>query len=446
MMNLSSLSKAAALAIVVAVSGLFVYPLTFLFPAWAETCDLLVTAFAVTAGFGSLWYIWKTRHVLAGVSDVCVRAYRGDLEARILNANEKGELGVLQNNMNNMLDIVDAFVREAAASMDHVANAKYFRTILVRGLPGAFRNTAKVNNTAVECMASKVKEFGSFTSNLVNESEMMIQSIGGAVSKMLTGADALTSAAKSTSEQSVSASASSEEVTVNVQTVSAAAEELSKSIMEISRQLTAVSRVATGAVAEAERSNKTITGLVDAVNKIGDVIALINDIASQTNLLALNATIEAARAGEAGKGFSVVASEVKALANQTAKATEEITGQISAIQTATNEAVTAIQAVGKTIGTINEYSSAIASAVEEQNAATSEIARNVQQAATGTQEVSSNISKIANGANEVTKGAEKTREAADEVGAVSDNLAKRTITLREELDKFLKGCVASEAA
>jgi methyl-accepting chemotaxis protein len=216
-----------------------------------------------------------------------------------------------------------------------------------------------------------------------------------------------------------------------VQTVSAAAEELASSVAEIGRQVTQSAKVTESAALEAKRTNETVTGLVQAAAKIGEVVGLINDIASKTNLLALNATIEAARAGEAGKGFAVVASEVKSLANQTAKATEDIIDQITAIQAATNNAAGAIQSIGKTIGEINEISASIAGAIEEQSAATSEIARNVQQAAGATQEVSTNISGI-------TEAAHHTGDAAGEVSAATGGLSREAETLRGEVAKFLK--------
>jgi methyl-accepting chemotaxis protein len=184
------------------------------------------------------------------------------------------------------------------------------------------------------------------------------------------------------------------------------------------------------AVNEATRTNGMVEGLSAAAQKIGDVVKLISDIASQTNLLALNATIEAARAGEAGKGFAVVASEVKSLANQTAKATEEIAAQVAAMQDATSDAVTAIQSIGGTIGSINEIATTIASAVEEQGAATQEIARNVQEAAQGTGQVSSSIVGV-------NQAASETGAASSLVLASADELGRQAESLRGDVDKFL---------
>ena len=188
-----------------------------------------------------------------------------------------------------------------------------------------------------------------------------------------------------TTDQSAKVAAAAEQTASSVQTVAASAEELSSSIQEISRQVTQSSSIAQNAVGQANRTEAMVGRLVEASQKIGEVMALIQTIAGQTNLLALNATIEAARAGEAGRGFAVVANEVKALSSQTAKATDEITSQIQEIRDATGSTVNAIREIGTTIGQMNEITGSIAAAVEEQGAATNEIARSVQQAAQGAQ-------------------------------------------------------------
>jgi methyl-accepting chemotaxis protein len=188
--------------------------------------------------------------------------------------------------------------------------------------------------------------------------------------------------------------------------------------------------VAGKAVDEAARTNRTVKGLSDASQKIGAVVALINDIASQTNLLALNATIEAARAGEAGKGFAVVASEVKSLATQTAKATEDIAGQVAGMQQATGQAVGAIEGISGTIDTLSKIATTIASAIEEQGAATAEISRNVQQAAGGTKTVSENIGGVA-------QTADRTGGAAGQVLEAATRLSEQSDALRRQVDRFL---------
>ncbi len=219
----------------------------------------------------------------------------------------------------------------------------------------------------------------------------IVQSVSSSAEQLQGNATTMSSISEETSRQAIVVLAATAEASSNVQTVATATEELSSSISEITRQVSESASIARDAVAEVDRTNAGVAGLAEAANKIGSVVQLIQDIASQTNLLALNATIEAARAGEAGKGFAVVASEVKNLATQTARATEEITGQIGAIQQETNQTVNAIQTIGGTVLRLSEIAASLAAAIEEQSAATQEIARNVQQAAVGAEEVARNI-------------------------------------------------------
>ncbi|PWC90839.1 hypothetical protein TSH100_02110 [Azospirillum sp. TSH100] len=263
------------------------------------------------------------------------------------------------------------------------------------------------------------------------------RAVGGVIHSVATETEALqhraqemTNVADRTGQLAADVAQATEQTSANVQTVAAATEELSSSIDEISRRVTESSHIATEAVTVAGRANGKVEGLAAAVERIGAVVELINSIASQTNLLALNATIEAARAGEAGKGFAVVAQEVKALATQTAKATEDISGQVAAIQAATGEAVQEIQQISRIIAVIDEAATSIAATVEEQGSATREISRNVQQAAQGTQEVAGSIGGVSSAAGQ-------SRAVAGDVLNTVRQLSTQADTLRTEVARFL---------
>jgi methyl-accepting chemotaxis protein len=339
---------------------------------------------------------------LGSVCGVMDRLAKGDLAVEVPFVERRNEIGHIS--------------RSLAVFKDRLIDAERLRT------------------EREEATTRAVAERKSAMNRIAGEFE---QSVGGivdgaasAATEMQRSAQSLSAIAKETTRQSTTVAAAAEQTTANVRTVAAAAEELSTSGQEISRQIAQSASIAQSAVAQAERTNAMVEGLLDATQKIGEVMGLIQNIAAQTNLLALNATIEAARAGEAGKGFAVVASEVKALSTQTAKATEEIADQIQAIRDATGATAGAIREIGTTIAQIDEIATTIAAAVEEQGGSTKEIARSVQQAAQGTQGVMQNIAGVTTASGQVGTAAELV------LGSAGD-LAKQSDRLKQEVESFL---------
>jgi methyl-accepting chemotaxis protein len=373
-----------------------------------KTLSMLLSLGGLALGLAIAWLIGRgiSRPIVA-MTGAMTKLAGGDKSITVPALGRKDEIG-------QMADAVEVF-KQNAIEMDRLAAEQ--------------RKEQERKEARQRAIEGYIKSFDESVSGLLGI-------LASAATEMRSTAESMSATAEETSRQSTAVAAASEQASTNVQTVAAAAEELTSSIGEITRRVSESTQIAGRAVDEAVRTNGAVKGLAEAAQKIGNVVQLINDIASQTNLLALNATIEAARAGEAGKGFAVVASEVKSLATQTSKATEEIAGQIQAMQGATEGAVGAIEGIGSTITKISEIATAIASAVEEQGAATQEIARNVQQAAAGTSEVSTNITGV-------TQAAGQTGAASAQVLSTAGELAKQSEVLRGEVNKFLENIRAA---
>ncbi|WP_321343748.1 methyl-accepting chemotaxis protein [Breoghania sp.] len=300
------------------------------------------------------------------------------------------------------------------------------------------RNSEAARRGDLERESRRAVEFETAAQDFQGQMASLLETIANSVENLEHASTNLNAGAEQTTGQSRAVASAAAEASTNVETVASAAEELAASVAEISRQVGASSDIASRAADQADTTNIRIKGLSEAATRIGEVVSLIQAIAEQTNLLALNATIEAARAGEAGRGFAVVASEVKELATQTSKATEDIAAQISSIQNETEQAVSAIADITATVNQINEITGGIAAAVEQQGAATTEIARNIQEASRGTQEVSANIEGV-------SSVAQITNEAAATVGAASGELKREAGLLNANVSTFM-GKVSRSAA
>jgi methyl-accepting chemotaxis protein len=292
--------------------------------------------------------------------------------------------------------------------------------------------TRRVDVAGSDAIGQMGEGLGQFLADLRKTIETIgghSRGVGESSTELLSVSQTMAASAEETSRQATVVSAAAEQVSQNVSTVAAGAEEMSVSVREISQNAADAAAVATEGVSVARTTNETVAKLGESSQEIGKVIKVITSIAQQTNLLALNATIEAARAGEAGKGFAVVANEVKELAKETAKATEEIGQKIEAIQTDTRDAVSAIDRISEIIDRVNEIQSTIATAVEEQTATTAEISRSVSEAAQGANEIASNINSVAEAAQSTAEGAASTQSAAEQLGTMST-------ALNEMVDRF----------
>jgi len=429
MTNSSSLFKGKTLSII----ALAILVLLFIQLIVSGAMTIVIAVLIIAASLSITFTLFQnsplsgsSSQAIEEVTKVCKEIDQGNFEARIT-LSTQGKEQELYDAVNAAIDRTDAFVREAAAAMEYVAEKKYYRPIIERGMTGAFLkasqdinksliNLTDVQNSALELKAKVDDVVGRVVEN-ANEIVSVAENMGTRIDESSSGTIDVAESAIETSE--------------SIMLVAAAAEELAASVREISRQVSYASETAQNAMENVDSIQIDISTLSTESQNIGEVIQLISDIAAKTNLLALNATVEAARAGESGKGFAVVAAEVKNLADQTSKATDRISEQIGHIQSATENVVRKSYDINHTINEINDVSGAIAIAVEEQGAATNDISDKVTTVSTQSSMVSDRIGDIAQSSAGAYAGAIKVIWAAgDQIDPVQE--------LDDDMKKFFK--------
>jgi methyl-accepting chemotaxis protein len=396
------------------------------------TTKLAVGAMAALVGLLALCFLFY-RNIAAtirAIVTVMERLSRDETDVDVPNQERKDEIGAIARSVQVFKENAAEMRRLQAEQREAEHRQIEEERQREREKAAAERSAAEALQQRAEKQRERAEKIDALIESFNGEAADALDAVSHAASEIRTLAEAMAQSAEDTSGQSSSVAAASEQAADNVRSVATAAEELASSVHEIGRQVEESARITRNTATSARETDSKVQGLADAASKIGEVVNLINDIASQTNLLALNATIEAARAGDAGKGFAVVASEVKSLANQTARATEEIAGQIGAIQDATGTAVQAIQEIASTIEQIDEIAAGISSAVEQQGASTREIAGNVQQMAAAAGDITGRIGSV-------NAAAAESGEAATRVHRSAEDMVQRGETLRSRIAEFI---------
>ncbi|MBF0561700.1 MAG: sensory rhodopsin II transducer [Alphaproteobacteria bacterium] len=428
MINSSSVSKAALAGGLAVLAALVQVVVLVVQGNWGLVGVSLVV---IAAGLGVQYFLRQTQKSLEKTQIALKRACDGNLDSRVILIQEHGVVGDVMHSINRLLDVTEAFAKEAGTAMSYASKGKYYRPILLRGLKGEFIHHAKSVNNALVMMDETTKAFIKGVTAIGANIMEVVGSVSSTATELEASSGTMSHVALESSDKAMVVADAAEQTSRIVAEVAEATEDVSTHISEVARQVSRSAEMASTAVEQAGKTDSTIQSLAEAARKIGDVAGLINQIASQTNLLALNATIEAARAGEAGKGFAVVANEVKQLANQTARATGEITQHISDIRIAADNSVSALREIGAVIRDINDIASSVAGAATQQGEAMRTISTNVRDA-------SSKVLHVAETIAEVAEGASTTQRGATEVLAAAGELTQRSIKLKDDVELFVE--------
>ncbi|MTJ82799.1 MAG: sensory rhodopsin II transducer [Telmatospirillum sp.] len=426
-MNLSSVSKACLASGIAAVMAVLlgIGVLSEGHPVLALPAGVIVLAAALT-----IFWLRRAGASLGKTCDVLAAAAQGNLDRRVTGVAASGVIGRMAINVNRLLDLTEAFTKEADAAMACAAEGRYFRKILGEGLSGEFAAHATLINGALTSMGERTTTFATESSGIGGTIKTASQGMAATATELEATSRQMSAIAQSNSVRSAEVARVAEEASTDAEAVASAAEQVSAGIRDIVERVSLSAGQAKTTVEKVGQADRDIQSLVEATRHIGEVADLISAIANQTNLLALNATIEAARAGEAGKGFAVVAGEVKNLANQTARATEDIVAQTNAICQATETAVAAIESIGDLVRHIDGSSTAIAATTSQQSAAMSEISRSIHN-------VSAAMRKVAETITDVAGTADTASEAAGQVLTAAGDLAERTVRMNDGIDSFV---------